>query len=197
MQKPNGYDETRAGGEFTPVELGGHYAVIKQVSEMQSSTGKDMVVVLFDFDDSDAQAGYFAHQFENDDRPEKKWPFPGKKYIMIADYNDPSKTSRAFKTFCTSAEKSNNFQIQWGGNNWAAQFVGKKIGVVFGEEESEYEGKVSMRRVPKWFCEYSKAENQKIPQAKLLSGVVGQPAPAAEDNSFINIPDGVHEEIPF
>ena len=30
MQKPNNYDETQAGGEFTPVELGGHKLVIKQ-----------------------------------------------------------------------------------------------------------------------------------------------------------------------
>ena len=49
MKKPDGYDEAKASGEFTPVKDGGHYAVIKQVSERQSSTGKDMVVVLFDF----------------------------------------------------------------------------------------------------------------------------------------------------
>ena len=32
MNKPNAYDETQAGGEFTPVELGGHKLVIKQVN---------------------------------------------------------------------------------------------------------------------------------------------------------------------
>ena len=30
MQKPNNYENTQASGDFIPVELGGHYAVIKQ-----------------------------------------------------------------------------------------------------------------------------------------------------------------------
>lgn len=31
MKKPNNYENTQAQGEFTPVELGGHTLVIKQV----------------------------------------------------------------------------------------------------------------------------------------------------------------------
>lgn len=31
MRKPNNYESTQAQGEFTPVELGGHTLVIKQV----------------------------------------------------------------------------------------------------------------------------------------------------------------------
>ena len=52
-------EETQAQGEFTPVELGGHHLVIKQVNEKKSSTGKDMLVVLFDFAPNDKQSGYF------------------------------------------------------------------------------------------------------------------------------------------
>lgn len=33
MQKPNNYENTQAQGEFTPVELGGHKLIIKQVNE--------------------------------------------------------------------------------------------------------------------------------------------------------------------
>ena len=44
MKKPKNYDETPTGG-FTPVELGGHKMVIKQVIETKSKTGKDMIVV--------------------------------------------------------------------------------------------------------------------------------------------------------
>ena len=49
MQKPNNFETTQAQGEFTPVELGGHYLVIKEVSEMKSKNGKDMIKVSFDF----------------------------------------------------------------------------------------------------------------------------------------------------
>lgn len=201
MLKPSGYDEAQAGGEFTPIDLGGHYAIIKQVSERQSSTGKDMIVVLYDFTSPDKQEGFFSKQFNNDDRPEKKWPFAGTKYIMVNDYNDPNKTSRAFKTFCTCVEKSNNYQIAWGGNAWAQQFKNKFVGVVFGEEESEYDGKIRMRRVPKWFCTTDKVKDQPIPAPKYLNGVgPAQPQQNTSTESadpFLNIPEGMDEEIPF
>lgn len=204
MNKPNGYDEARASGEYTPVELGGHYAVIKQVSETQSSTGNDMIVVLFDFAKPDKQINHFTKQFTSDDRPYKKWPFPGTKYIMVHDYEDPSKTSRAFKTFCTCFERSNGCEIQWNGNSWGQQFKGKKIGVVFGEEESSYEGKISMRRVPKWFCRYDTVPDQTIPKPKYLNGkspaastASAAAAPTTGADGFMNIPEGQEEDIPF
>lgn len=197
MQKPTGYDEANAGG-FTPVELGGHTAVIKQVSEKESSTGKAMIVVLFDFDQADKQKGYFNEIYQSYDNESKKWPFTGSKYIMVHDYNDPKKTSRNFKSFITTVEKSNNVKVTWGGANWGKQFVGKKIGVVYGAEEHEYDGRITTRHVPKWFCMYEKAKDASIPAPKLL------PKPAApaetldsEIDGFLSIPDGTEEEIPF
>lgn len=199
MQKPSGYDEAPVSGEFTPIELGGHYAVVKQVTETQTKdSGKDMIVVLFDFATRDKQAGYFKSQFENDDREDKKWPFPGSKYIMVHDYNDPSKTSKQFKTFCSCIQKSNNYTITWGGNNWGKQFVGKQIGVVYGEEESEYDGKIRMRHVPKWFCNVDKVADASIPQPKYLNGSSpAQTTQEKKDTSFVNIDDSADEEIPF
>lgn len=194
MNKPSGYDEVQVGGGFTPVDLGGHYCQIKQVAERKSSTGKDMIVVVFDFVKPDAQEGYFMEQFKNDVREDKKWPFAGSKYIMVNDYQEPSKTSRQFKSFCTCVENSNSYQIQWGGNDWAAQFKGKKIGAVYGEEEHEYDGRVSKRRLVRYFCSLDAVKDAKIPEAKLLKNVS---RPAANDSSFINIPEGTEEEIPF
>lgn len=194
MNKPSGYDDVQVGGGFTPVDLGGHYCQIKQVAERKSSTGKDMIVVVFDFVKPDAQEGYFMEQFKNDVREDKKWPFAGSKYIMVNDYQEPSKTSRQFKSFCTCVENSNSYQIQWGGNDWAAQFKGKKIGAVYGEEEHEYDGKVSKRRLVRYFCSLDAVKDAKIPEAKLLKNVS---RPAANDTSFVNIPEGTEEEIPF
>ena len=193
MNKPSGYDDVQVGG-FTPVDLGGHYCVIKQVAEKKSSTGKDMIVVLFDFVKPDTQENYFMEQFKNDVREDKKWPFAGSKYIMVNDYQEPSKTSRQFKSFCTCVENSNNYQIQWGGKDWAAQFKGKKIGAVYGEEEHEYDGRVSKRHLVRYFCSLDSVKDAKIPEAKLLKNVS---TPAANDTSFINVPEGTEEEIPF
>jgi hypothetical protein len=204
MQKPTGYDEAKASGDFTPVELGGHYAVIKQVSETTSGSGVQMVVVVLDFAGNDKQPEYHSRAFKSDDRDDKKWPYNGTKWVFVYDAQDRSKTSRQFKTFCTCFEKSNGVQIQWGGSNWGQQFKGKKIGVVYGEEENEYDGKITMRRVPRWFCDWNKVNDQKIPEPKYLSGHDASTVKAASANtgttadSYVNDTTGAdEEEIPF
>ena len=139
MQKPAGYDEVQVG-DFTPVELGGHHMTIKAVKEQESKTGKPMIVVAFDFAKNDKQPGYFAELFDKDIRPDKKWPANGTNYIMTMDYQDPSKTSKSFKSFITSFERSNNVTAIWG-EKFCDQFKGKKIGGVFGVVEEEYNGR--------------------------------------------------------
>lgn len=169
MFKPEGYDEARASGEFIPVTPGGHYCIIKKVEETQSKTGKDMIVVYFDFAPKDSQPEYFMKQFRDDTRDDKKWPFAGRKYIMVNDYKDKSKTSRKFKTFCSCVENSNNnFVVQWG-DDWGGQFVGKQIGAVYGKEEQEYDGNVTMRCLPRYFCKVSAVESAAVPEERLLA----------------------------
>ena len=201
MQKPGGDDEARATGDYTPVELGGHYCTIVGVKETQSSNGKDMIVVAFDFAQQDKQPGYFNDAFQNDSRPkgEKKWPYAGTSWIMVNDYENPNKTSRKFKTFCTCVEESNNYEIKWGGSNWEQQFKGKKIGAVYGEEENEYNGKTFMRSAFKWFCKWDAVKDARIPNPKYLSNnnTSGGAAPAADNNEWMNVPDNADEEIPF
>lgn len=187
MIKPNNYDNVSLG-EFTPVELGGHHAIIKQVNETKSKTGKDMLVVLIDFAEDDKQPHYFMDSFEDDIRPDKKWSYQATQYIVATDNN--GNTSRSFKSFITSFENSNNTTVTWG-NNFATQFKGKKIGVVYGNVEEAYNGKMSKRRRIRWFCDDNKVAEQKVPEDKLLDSTV-----QANNNSWL--PEaGVDEEIPF
>lgn len=190
MQKPTGYDEVQMG-DFTPVDLGGHHLIIKGVKEQESKTGKPMIVVAFDFAKNDKQPGYFADAFEKDIRPDKKWPNQATNYILTQDYQDENKTSRTFKGFVTSFERSNNVEAIWG-EKFCDQFVGKKIGGVFGEVEEEYNGEVKKRRKLRYFCEDSKVDSAGVPEAKLLkkSGSVSY-------DGFQSIPEGVNEEVPF
>lgn len=193
MQKPENYDQTQAGGDFTPVELGGHKLIIKQVSETKSKNGKDMIVVLFDFAPEDSQAGYFTEMFKNDIRPDKKWPNQATQYILTKDENE--KCSRSFKTFTTCVEHSNaGFVTQWG-DNFGAQFKNKKIGGVFGIVEEEYNGERKKKRKLRWFTSSDKAMEADIPEEKLLAG--GTVAAKPNEDGFMNIPDGIDEELPF
>ena len=184
MQKPTGYDEAKASGSFEPVELGGHYMVIKQVKEAKSKTGKDMIVVCFDFD-------------KNDIRPDKKWPRNGTQYIVTE--TDNGDCSRSFKTFITCVEKSNNgFAVQWTDTAaFEAQFKNKRIGGVFGIVENEYQGKISDRHELRWFCQLDRVKDAVIPERKALANTNVTKAAPKKDDGFMDIPDGTDDEIPF
>lgn len=195
MNKPNNYENTQIG-DFTPVELGGHYAIIKQVSERTNKNGGPMVVVCFDFDKTDAQPEMFATRFREDIRPDKKWPNQAIMYINTEDKD--GKCSRSFKKFVTAFADSNGLKendIKWG-SDFCAQFKNKKIGVVFGNVEEEYNGEVKMRRKARWWCDYKKAKDQTVPADVLLEN---KPAPATKTNNdgFMNIPTGDGDELPF
>lgn len=194
MQKPTGYDEVQVGGDFQPIDLGGHHLIIKGVREQETKDGKPMVVVAFDTAKNDKQPGYFADLFEKDIRPDKKWPFNGTQYIMTMDYQDASKVSKSFKGFITSYERSNNCEAVWG-EKFCEQFTGKKIGGVFGIVEEEYNGEVKQRHRLRWFCEDGNVDKAKTPEPKLLKKEGA--ASSVPTGQFVDVPEGINDEIPF
>lgn len=196
MKKPTNYENTQAGGDFVPVELGGHYAVIKNVSERETKNGDPMIVVSIDFDKKDTQAGYFTEQFKKDVRPDKKYPNQAVNYITT-EYGGAC--TKGFKSFMRAYAESNNIKedaIKWGAD-FAGQFKNKKIGVVFGVVEELYNGEVKKRRKIRWFCDYAKALNQNIPAERLLDAKDKPAAPVEDETGFMKIPEGADEEIPF
>lgn len=207
MKKPSGYDEAQAGvNQKEAIKVGGHHLEIKQVNEATSKNGKPMIVVLFDMSKDDAQAGMLMKEFKADDRADKKWPFRGSQYIMVQDYNDPQKTSRQYKAFCTCFEQSNGVKINWveDPTAWAAQFKGKKIGGAFGVVHSVYNGRELERVELRWFISDNTVDGCEVPMEKLLNAAQMAELDAAKNNSasstdasFVSIPDGVNEELPF
>lgn len=189
MQKPDSYDSVQI--EFVPIELGGHTAKIKRLKETTSKSGRPMIQVAIDFDKTDVQPEYFMNLFQNDDRPDKKWPFQGTHYILTEDQD--GKCSRSFKSFISSVEKSNNSECVWG-DGFEKWFSNKKVGVVYGESEEEYNGEVKTRRRIRYFCSYDKAKDAAVPDKRFLP--TSQPTAVQATDKFINIPEGI-EEIPF
>ena len=167
MIKPNDFEQVSTG-EFTPVAPGGHHMIIKQVQERMTKTGKPMLVIAVDFAPNDKQPKYFSKLFEEDTRPEKKWPHAGTIYVVSVD--STGRTSRNFKTFITCFERSNDVRVSWGeGASFTNQFAGKKIGGVYGRVEEEYNGERKTRCLHRWFCEDNRADTVSTPADKLLS----------------------------
>lgn len=132
MQKPANYDTTKAYGEFETLALGGHICRILKVEETTSRSGKEMLGIYLDIAEGE-QAGYYKKRYEQDDRPEKKWPCI--VYQLTQDrYGNASK---GFKTFIQSVSKSNpgfDEAMIWG-DGFAEHFKGRLVGGAFGREQ--------------------------------------------------------------
>lgn len=195
MQMPKKFNETKVSGDFTPIELGGHHIIIKNVEETTSKAGKPMLKVSFDFAKNDKQADYMSNEYKNDIRPDKKWPHAGTQYILSEDKD--GNCSKSFKSFITAFESSNNCSAIWG-EKFAAQFKNKKIGGVFGEVENEYNGKTTMRHELRWFCADDKVDGAAIPAAKYLNGNSGGNGGSSTASApDVNVPEGTDEEVPW
>ena len=207
MQKPNGYDNAQEMGPGrAAITPGGHHLIIKQVNETQSKSGKPMIVALFDFAPNDEHKDMIMDEFKADTKPDKKWPHRGTAYIMVQDYEDPDKTSKQYKTFCTCFEKSNGVQINWTDNAqaWAQQFNGKKIGGAFGVVHDVYNGRETVKTELRWFISDQAVDGYLAPAEKMLSDAKkaqlteqAESAPSTGADTFVNIPEGVQEELPF
>lgn len=153
MNKPNGYEKAASNAPKEIIRLGGHKAKIVEVEERQNKNGGDMLVVKFDFHSDDDQANYFVGLKSADS---DKWPNGGTVYINVNAWDNPDETSKQFKGFCTAFSDSNNCEVPWG-TDFAKSMKGKKIGVVFGEEESIWKDELFIGRKCRWFCDFAKA----------------------------------------
>lgn len=198
FDKPQGYDEVQAGGEFTPIALGGHKLVIKKLEEVTASNGNKYLKVSFDTAPDDVQPNYYAEQYKNDTRDNKKWG--GVATLFPTDQQ--GKTSKTFKQFCTSIERSNNSKIQWGAG-FEASIVGKTVGGIFGEEDYlNSMNEVKTARKLFWWRSTEGIKDAKVPDKRELSDDVKEKAVEhggyyVDENGFMNIPDGIEEELPF
>lgn len=226
MKKPNRYEETQAAGEFTPIELGAHYMIIRSIAErnqdgtsIRTKNGVPMIKVFFDFAQNDKQPNYFLNQYRNDFRPrengkEKEWPFAGTAYIQTE--TDDGACSPRYKAFTTSVEKSNpGFTVWWADDDsqdsskrWCEQFKNKMVGGVFQEVLDVYDTgkglKESKKRNLNRFCSVDKVPEIPVPDTyetqahKSWKASGGLTTAAPDQQGFMNIPDNVDgEELPF
>ena len=169
INKPKKYDEVQVGGDFTPIELGGHKGVIKNVEQYTSDySGNTSLKVVVDTTTDDKQPQYFTELYNNDERTDKKWSSSAVKYVSLKEDDNCVKM---LKSFITAVENSNaNFTYDWDKDE-KKQLIGKKVGLVFGlEEYKDQEDKVKTGRKLVQFRSIDKVDNVKIPKVKLLDG---------------------------
>ena len=167
IAKPKAYDEININEEFEKLELGGHKGIIIKAEEYTSDfSGKKSLKVYVDTASDDKQPEYFKKQYENDTRIDRKYPNGAIKYVPLGEEENQIKM---LKSFITAYENSNNCQFDWS-KDWE-QLKGKKIGIIFGQEEyTSQDGTTKLATKLNQFRSIDKVDNAKIPKVKMLDG---------------------------
>lgn len=168
IAKPKAYDEININEEFEKLELGGHKGIIIKAEEYTSDfSGKKSLKVYVDTASDDKQPEYFKKQYENDTRIDRKYPNGAIKYVPLGEEENQIKM---LKSFLTCVENSNtNYTYDW--NKEVDQLKGKKIGLVFGQEEyTSQDGTTKLATKLNQFRSIDKVDNVKIPKVKMLDG---------------------------
>lgn len=201
IKKPQGYDEAQAytGGSMQ-LPAGLYVCKIRQVSEIQSQNGRPQIAILYDIAEGEHK-DFFQSQFEAAKRmsgDKAKWKGV---YKQIMD----GSSLPFFKGLMTSIEKSNpGYQFPWGQEGNEKTLTGKKFGAVMGREQFETDdhGKAFATKIVQ-VRSVEGLKDAKVPEDKLLEDVPQPPAPTPASNptlaadGFVNIPDGIDEELPF
>ena len=179
IKKPNNYDEININEEFEKLELGGHKGVIIKAEEYTSDfSGKKSLKVYVDTASDDKQPEYFKKQYENDTRIDRKYPNGAIKYVPLGEEENQIKM---LKSFITAYENSNGCQFDWG-KDWE-QLKGKKIGLIFGQEEyTSQDGTTKLATKLREFRSIDKIDNIKIPKVKKL------------DNSYVDYEEYINSK---
>ena len=166
IAKPKTYDEISINEDFERLELGGHKGIIIKAEEYTSDfSGKKSLKVYVDTASDDKQPEYFKKQYENDTRIDRKYPNGAIKYVPLGEEENQIKM---LKSFLTCVENSNtNYTYDW--NKEVDQLKGKKIGLVFGQEEyTSQDGTTKLATKLNLFRSIDKIDNIKIPKVKKL-----------------------------
>ena len=168
IAKPKTYDEINIIEEYEKISLGGHKGIIMKAEEYTSpQSGKTSLKVSVDTAKDDKQPEYFKKQYENDTRIDRKWSNSAIKYVPLGEEENQIKM---LKSFLTCVENSNtNYTYDW--NKEVDQLKGKKIGLVFGQEEyTSQDGTTKLATKLNQFRSIDKVDNAQIPKVKLLDG---------------------------
>lgn len=195
MKQLNGYAEAKAYTEQERLPVGGYVLQIIDVKYQTNDWG-DIILLSFDIAEGEHK-GFFKENYNQQTGEDKKWKGTYRLRVPKDDGSEQDQwTMRRFKTIITAFEESNS-NYHW---NWDEQTLkGKTIGALFNNKEYELNGRHGFFTNCHSLIAAEKIRSGKftVPEDTLLKkgGNATQPRPDAD--GFINIPDGIDEELPF
>jgi hypothetical protein len=192
IRKPNNWEQVQEYSVREKLPVGAYVCKVKQVNVAHFSTG-DQLAILYDIAEGE-HTGFYARDFQGQSNDQKKWRGVLRVWIPQDDGSDKDEaTKRAFKGMVTSFENSNpGYKWDWNENS----LVGKTVGIIYRNEEWEYNGKHGWTAKPLRCMSAAKVRSgdYTIPEDKPLRG-------DAHDTGYTSAPAGMtavdDPDLPF
>lgn len=137
IRRPDNWNEVKEFTERPKLPLDAYVCKVKQVA-VQSNEYGEQLCILFDIYEGDWR-NFYADEYEGNTQANKKWKGVLRQFLPKEDGSQKDEwTKSSFKGMVSAFEKSNiGYTWNWDENS----LVGKLIGILFRNEEWEYEGK--------------------------------------------------------
>ena len=193
IRKPNNWNEVQEFTDRQKLPLGAYVCKIKQVRVQDNSFGSQLCM-LFDISEGE-YANFFKRDFDSNTAQDKKWRGLMRVWLPKDDGSDNDEiTKRTLKGMTTAFEKSNpGYAWDWNENS----LVGKTVGILFRNEEWEYNGKNgwAVRPFRAISADTVRDEEYTLPKDKPLKNKQSAaPSYSNPNNGYEEVED---EELPF
>lgn len=137
IKKPNNWNEVREYTDKKKLPLDAYVCEIRKAVVQHTDYGEQLCL-LFEIVEGDFR-DYYTKDFRENTNQDKKWKGVLRQFIPKDDGSERDEwTKSSFKGLVTSVEKSNpGYQWDWD----ESSLVKKKVGILYRNEEWEYEGK--------------------------------------------------------
>ena len=137
IRRPNNWNEVKEFTDRPKLPPGAYVCKVKKAAVQGNEYGEQLCV-LFDIFEGDWR-NFYAEDYESNTQENKKWKGVLRQWLPKEDGSEKDGwTKSALKGMVTAFEKSNPGYVF----NWdETTLAGKMIGILFRNEEWEYEGK--------------------------------------------------------
>ena len=198
IMMPKNWNEVKEFSDRAKLPLGAYVCLVKQCRVQDTNYGSQLAI-LFDINEGEYK-GYFNDEFTANQQQDKKWKGILRIWLPKDDGSDKDEFTKSVLKGMVTAFENSNLGFTW---NWNEKSLeGKQIGILFRNEEWEYEGKSGWAVRPFRAISAASVREGKftLPKDKPLTNKSGTsyqaPAymPPSDTNGFVVVDD---DEIPF
>lgn len=198
IRKPQNWENVQVMSDRVKLPVGAYVCRVKQVSVQNTQYG-DQLAILFDIVEGEHK-DYFSKDYNGNQNADRKWRGVLRQWLPKDDGSDKDETTkRIFKGMVTAFENSNP-GYHWDWNELT--LVNRTVGIMFRNEEWDYNGKHGWTARPFYAMSADKVRNgdYTLPDDKPLNNsnsFSAAPAPAMDQASGYQVVNDDDGDLPF